>query len=702
MRRTALLLALIARALFAQEAAPAVAVSGASAGGDAFDYYALQRVARISDPRLSPDGARIAFVVGKVSLSANAVESNIWVTSSDGGTATQITFDGDTNSRPRWSPDSSRLAYISNRSGSSQIWTMNADGSGAKQLTELSTEADGVLFSPDGERLVYLSRVFPACAADDACNARRLEEAENDPVKARIFERLLYRHWTAWDDGRRSHLFSLSLAGEAEPIDLTPGTLDVPPFSLGGPDGYDISPDGQEVCYELKAGLEQERSTNIDLWTVPIQGGRPTQVTRNPAADVSPAYSPDGRFLAYRAQERPGYESDRFRLFIQDRSSGEAVPLTDTLDRWVTSLAWSPDSTRLFFTAEDRGRQPIYTVRASGGPTQVAVYGDAHHDDVQLRPDGKSMIYSASSGSRPVEIYRAFSGGGQPERLTHINDQLLDRYKLDALEEVSYLGRDGAALSGFVAKPPNFNLESRYPLLVLIHGGPQGAWGEDWSYRWNPQVFAAAGFVVFMPNPRGSTGYGQAFTDAVRSDWGGKAFDDIIAGVDSMLARPYVDATRVAAAGASYGGYMIDWMLGHTDRFNALVSHDGVYDLKSFFGSTEELWFPLWDLEGPPWDRQEQYEKWSPSSYVKNFKTPTLVVHGQLDYRVPVTQGMQLFTALQMRDVPSKFLYFPDEGHWVTKPRNSILWHQTVIEWLQRWTKPGATAAPAANAASRP
>ncbi len=698
MRRALLTLAFAAASAYAQEVSPA-----GPAGGEAFDYWALQRVARISDPRLSPDGRAVAFAVERVSLAENAKQQQIWVLPSEGGEARQITFDGDSNTRPRWSPDSDRLAFVSNRSGSSQIWIMDASGANPRQLTELSTEADGVLFANDGEHLVFRSRVFPGCAADDACNARRLEEAESEPVKARLFDSLLYRHWDSWDDGRRGHLFSFDLSEpDAEPIDLTPGDLDAPPFSLGGPDGYAISPDGQEVCFELKAAENAARSTNVDLWTVSIEGGSRQQITRNPAADVSPAYSPDGRFLAYRAQERPDYESDRFRLFIYDRRNRDSAPLTDTLDRWVTSLVWSPDSTRLFFTAEDRGRQPIYTVRANGGPTQAVVYGDASHDDVQLPPDGRSMIYSASSGSRPTEIYRAQAAGGPPEKLTRINDDLLARFELDAFEEVTYLGPDGTSLSGFVVKPPNFDMEARYPLLTLIHGGPQGAWGEAWNYRWNAQVFAAAGFVVFMPNPRGSTGYGQAFTDAIRSDWGGKVFDDILAGVDAMLARPYVDPTRVVAAGASYGGYMVNWMLGHTDRFSALVSHAGVYDLDSFFGATEELWFPLWDLEGPPWERKEVYERFSPGSYVENFKTPTLVVHGQKDYRVPVTQGMQLFTALQMRGVPSEFLYFPDEGHWITSPRNSVHWHRTVIDWLQRWTAaPAEATASEAAAAAR-
>ena len=676
------------RALFILLSAAALAAQTPSpAAKKPFDVYALQQVARISDPQLSPDGFTVAFVVQRVFLSENRTEKQIFVVSTDGSQPSRrITFDGKSNTRPRWSPDSERIAYVSDRSGSSQIWMMSADGSASRQMTKLSTEADGVLYSPAGDRLIFTSRVYPQCGARDDCNARRLEAAKNDPAQPRLIDSLLYRRWETWNDGRVSHLLSLDLSGqEADPVDLTPGDVDVPPFSLGGPDGYAISPDGLEVCFERKSGEDPARSTNTDLWTVPASGGQERLITSNPAADGGPVYAPDGAYIAYRAQERPGYESDRWSLFLHERSSGSQAPLTARLDRWVTGYAWSKDSSRIFFTAEDRGREPIYTVRATGGAAQIAVYGNASHSDVQLLPDGESMIYAATSAAHPTEIYRAFSAGGEPRRLTQLNDDLLAEYELNALEEVKYAGADGRQVSGFLLKPPNFSMENRYPLLTLIHGGPQGAWGEAWSYRWNPQVFAAAGFVVFLPNPRGSTGYGQSFTDEIRGDWGGKPFDDIIAGVDHVIARPYVDATRLAAAGASYGGYMVNWILGRTNRFRALISHAGVYDLPSFFGATEELWFPLWDFQGTPWDNPDGYLRWSPSQNAAKFRTPTLVIHGEKDYRVPLAQGMQLFTALQTQGVPSQLLVFPDEGHWVLKPANSVYWHRTVINWLTEW-----------------
>ena len=649
-----------------------------------FDVWALHRLARISDPQLSPDGSTVAFVVTKAYISDNAKEKHIYTISVDGGSEQRITFGGKQNERPRWSPGSNQIAFISDRSGSSQVWLMDSDGSRARQVTDLATEAAGVLFSGDGEHLLFTSRVFPECGAVNACNAEKLRVQEEGPIKAQIFDRLLYRHWDTWNDGRRTHLLVAGIDGD-EVRDLTPGPYDVPPFSLGGPDGYDVSPDGFEVCFTMAATRSPATETNSEIYVVPIEGGEPVMITSNPAVDTSPLYSPNGRYIAYRAQSRPNYESDRFTLMVYDRTTGDTANVTETSDRWVTSIAWSPDSSRLFFTAEDRGREPIYTVPAAGGGIRPVVFGDATHGDVQLTPDGKSIIYSGHSGSHPTEIFRGFSTGGRPHQLTHLNDEILAEHQITPLEQISYEAGDGTQIHGFVVKPPGFDYEKKYPLLLLVHGGPQGAWGESWSYRWNAQVFAGAGFVVFMPNPRGSTGYGQAFIDAINGDWGGMVYDDIMAGVDYFLKQPYVDNQKLVAAGASYGGYMVNWMLGHTSRFRALVSHAGVFDLRSMFGSTEELWFPLWEFSGPPWDNPEMYARWSPSNFVQNFKTPTLVVHGKNDYRVPVSQAMQLFSALQLRDVPSRFLYFPDEGHWILKPRNSVHWYETVIDWLQQW-----------------
>jgi dipeptidyl aminopeptidase/acylaminoacyl peptidase len=562
---------------------------------------------------------------------------------------------------------------------------MNADGGNPTQVTRLSTEAGGVLFSPDGKNLVFTSEVYPDCP-DDACNKAKLDAEAASKVKARIYTSLLYRRWNQWQGKRRTHLMVTSMAGSV-PRDLTPGNRDVPPFSLGGPDDYAISPDGNEVCYVSNPDENPATSTNTEMFVVPIGGGPAVKVTINPGADNSPQYSPDGKYLAYRAQFRPGYESDRWRLLLLERASGRVINLTENIDRWVNSFAWSPDSQKLFFTTEDRGRQSIQFLPVTGGAARIAVSGDSHLDDMQLTPDGKTMIYTEQNGARPVEIFKAGSGGGSAEALTRLNDALLERYQLSALEEFWVEGAEKARVQGFVVKPPDFNPNRKYPALVLIHGGPQGSWGESWSYRWNAQVFAGAGYVVVMPNIRGSVGFGQKFTDEINGDWGGRAYDDLMAATDYAARLPYVNPDRLAAAGGSYGGYMANWVLGHTQRFKALVSHDGVFDLRSQTLETEELWFPIWEFSGMPWNSFDLYARWSPSLFVKEFRTPTLVIHGELDYRVPAGQGIQLFTALQLQKIPSKLLLFPDEGHWVLKPQNSLLWYKTFIEWIDSWVK---------------
>jgi len=652
-----------------------------------FDANALLELKRISDPQISPDGKLAAFTVQTVDVAANKKPSQIWTVPLEGGAPRQITRDGEANQRPRWSPDSRRIAYVSDRGGSSQIWLMDADGSNARQVTNLATEAGGVLFSPDSKSLLFTSEVYPECGADDACNKKNLDAEKNSKVRARIYTELLYRHWTAWQGKRRSHLLVVPVAGGA-PRDLTPGAREVPPFSLGGADDYDISPDGQEVCYSMNADPMPAASTNSDLYVVSIAGVQPRKITSTPGADSNPRYSPDGKYIAWRAQFRAGYESDRWRLLALERATGRVMNLTENLDRWVNSFTWAPDSTGLFFTTNDRGRQAIEVIPVAGGAVRMAASGDGELDDMQLTGNGRTMVYTQQTGVSPAEIYRGSSTGGAPVALTHLNDQTLNTYQLTPLEEFWVDGADGARVQSFMVKPYGFEAGRKYPVLLLIHGGPQGFWGHAWTYRWNAQVFAAAGYVVVMPNPRGSTGYGQKFIDEINGDWGGRPFDDIMAVADYVVtAVPYADASRMTAAGGSYGGYMVDWILGHTQRFKALVSHAGVYDLGSKFGATEELWFPLWEFGGAPWDKPETYAKWSPSNYVKDFHTPTLVVHGELDFRVPYDQGLQLFTALQMQKVPSKLLVFPDEGHWVLKPQNSLLWYKTVLDWLDSWAK---------------
>ena len=675
-----------------------------------FDVETMLKIQRIGGPALSPDGKQVAFTVVNVDFDKNSKPQQIYVVPVGSGAPRQITHDGAMNGDPRWSPDSKQIYFSSDRAGSSpngspqsgppqggpaqsgsQIWSMDADGRNPRQITKLSTEASGLVLSPDGQKIVFLSNVYPECKTglnnfDDACNQRNLDADAKSPVKARIYTSLLYRHWNQWNNRRRQHLLVANIDG-ADIKDLTPFSYDVPPFSLGGPMGYAISPDSMEVAYVANADADLATSTNSDIYAVPITGGDSKKITLNPGADEGPLYSPDGKYLAFISQFRPGYESDRFRLQVLERATGKTTNLTETLDRWVESFTWSPDSTRLFFTVEDRGRTELQMISATGGGVRSIISGASTLGDVQFTSDGRTMIYSEQSGSRPAELFRANSGGGTGVALTHLNDALLASATLTPLEEMWVDSDDKSRVHSFVIKPPDFTPSRKYPVVFLIHGGPEGAWGESWTYRWNAQVFASAGYVVIEPNPRGSTGYGQKFIDEINGDWGGRAYGDIMSVADAVAALPYVDATKMAAAGGSYGGYMIDWLLGHTTRFKAFVSHDGVFDLASETRETEELWFPLWEFRGMPGDSPDIYNRWSPSSFVKDFKTPTLVVHGELDYRVPIGQGLQLFTSLQMQKVPSKLLVFPDEGHWVLKPQNSALWYQTVLDWIGEWTK---------------
>jgi dipeptidyl aminopeptidase/acylaminoacyl peptidase len=647
-----------------------------------FDVDALMKLARVSDPQVSPDGKSVAFTVQSVDLAANNKPTSIYVVPLAGGEPVKITNAGTVNERPRWSPDSKAIAFVSDRGGSAQVWLMAPDGSEAHQVTSLSTEAGGVLYAPDGKNLVFTSNVYPDCP-DDACNKQKLDADKQSKVHARIYTSLLYRHWTEWRGSRRSHLFVVPVSGGA-PKDLTPGDRDVPPFSLGGQDDYAIAPDGSELCFVMNADPEPAVSTNSDLWVVPIAGGPAVKITSNPAADNSPAYSPNGRYLAWRAQARPGYESDRWRLTVLERATGKLTNLAAGMDRSVTGFTWSPDSAQLFFTIEDRGRQLLQMVPVHGGGARSIISGDSFVDDVQLTPDGKTVVFSEQTGARPPEIFAA-KGGGSVRALTHFNDAFLAGFALPKFEEFWVESTDATRVHSFLLKPAGFDQNKRYPVLFLIHGGPQGAWGEDWTYRWNAQVFAGAGFLVVMPNPRGSSGYGQKFTDDINADWGGKPFDDIMAVADDVAKLPYADPDKMAAAGGSYGGYMVDWILGHTQRFKALVSHAGVFDLRSMFGATEELWFPLWEFRGAPWDNPDLYAKLSPSFYARDFHTPTLVVAGELDFRVPYGQALQLYTSLQLQKVPSKLLIYPDEGHWVLKPQNSVLWYHTFLDWVKEW-----------------
>jgi dipeptidyl aminopeptidase/acylaminoacyl peptidase len=705
------------RCSFSQEASPQPANSG---GKRPFTFEDMMALKRIGEPIVSPDGKWVLFSTIDVNLQENTRKPHLWIIPAEGGEARRLTNNQSNEDRGRFSPDGKRLIYVSNGGGSSQIWLADFDSATgtvtgtAHQLTSISTEADGSIWSPDGKNILFISEVYPECP-DDACNKSKDEALAKSKVKAMTFNRLFYRHWSSYTKFKRSHLFVVSADG-GTPKDITPGDHDVPPFNLGGQDLYAISPDGQEVAYTSNIDEVEATSTNNEVFVVPIAGGTAKKISSSPGSDSTPLYSPDGKYLAYRSQARAGYESDRFRLLLFDRQSGQTRDLTPNFDRWVGSFVWKPDSSAIYFSSEDKGEAPIYVVGLNGEPER-AIGG--HNDDLGISKDGRTLFFTRMSATVPNEIYkfdlkklqpcievdaRVSRKGEKPAsgvcspaetknlqvatQLTHINDAVLSQVSMQPLESFWFKGANNTQVQGFVIKPPKFNSNSKYPVKFLIHGGPQGAWGDSWSYRWNAELFAANGYVVVMINPRGSTGYGQKFIDEINGDWGGKPYVDLMRGLDYVeKTYPYIDKDRECALGASYGGYMINWILGHTNRFKCLVSHDGMFNTESAWGSTEELWFNEWEFKGTPWTNRELYRKWSPHLSAPQFKTPTLVVHGQLDYRLDVSEGFQLFTTLQRLKVPSRMLYFPDEGHWVLKPQNSQLWYKTVNDWVDTYTK---------------
>jgi dipeptidyl aminopeptidase/acylaminoacyl peptidase len=649
----------------------------------------LIKMHRIGEPQVSPDGKWVAYTVSTPDMDANRGASNIWIVATTGGAELQLTQSGH-DSSPVWSPDGKTLAFLSSRSGDSQVYLLSMDGGEAHALTKLSTGADIVKWSPDGKTIAFTSSVYPDCKDDD-CNSKRDAEKEKSKVKAHVAEHLLYRHWTHWNEGKRAHLFVVPADGSAAPRDLTAGAeFDVPPDERGGPGDIDFSPDSQEICFTTVTDKMEAVSTNGDLFIVPVSGGEPKRITTQPGFDGNPAYSPDGKFIAYHAQLKAGYESDRWRVMLYDRQTAKNENLSEGFDRSANELAWSPDSKTIYFTAENETLQPVYAMAARAGAEPKKIIADTYNTAISFSTDGKTLVFERTSLTMPAEVFAAAGDGSNVRQLTQQNDSMLATLEMNAPETFWFDGAEGTKIQAMLIRPPKFDATKKYPLLVLLHGGPQTMWSNAWGYRWNSQVFSAAGYVTLMINRRGSTGYGQKFTDEITNDWGGKAYVDVMNGVEFTLKKyPFVDGNRMAAAGGSYGGYMADWIATHTGRFKAIVSHASVYD-KVAMWATEELWFEEHDMVGAPWTNPESYRKWSPSTYAGDlgkFKTPTLVICGERDYRVPYTQSLEFFSALQRQGVPSKLVVFPDEGHWVLKPQNSQFWYKTFLDWLATYVK---------------
>ena len=710
--------------------------------GRAMTFEDMMAMKRLGETAVSPDGKWLAYSTTTVDLDQNTKTAELFVQAIAGGAPQKLAVAEPGDGGPQFAPDGKRILFLSGRAGGQQIWLADFDAatgaaSNARKLTSISTEADNALWSPDGRSVVFTSSVYPDCPAITAgdggvgekCNADRDAAQEASKVKAQIFTHLLYRHWNHFTGDKRSHLFIASVETGAL-RDLTPNDLhDVPPFSLGGGGGFAFSPDSKELAFTENLDPEPAISTNADIFTLDVTNtaARPVKVSTSLGGDFSPAYSPDGKYLAWRSQDRPGYESDKFRLVLYDRAAKTITDLMPKMDNWVDEFAWAPDAKTIYFVSGEEGYAPISEVSVADGKTYAwqamgddpagSVQTHGEYGDLHVLPDGETLVAARMSASQPGEVVKAgvsqsvvdlgplrkpymaiVRAGGQPlpmqyVQVTHLNDALLAQLDMERMESFWFTAEDGTRLQGFLIRPPGFDPAKKYPLKFLIHGGPQGDFGDSWSYRWNAELFAANGYVVAMINFRGSTGYGQVVVDGVNGDWGGKPFTDLMQGLDYAEQHyPFIDKNRECALGASYGGFMANWVLGHTDRFKCIVSHDGMYNAESAFGSTEEDWFNTWEFKGHPWDyygkpdAENPFRKWAPMLSATHFKTPTLVVHGQLDYRLDVSEGFQLFDTLQLLKVPSKMLYFPDEGHWVLKPQNSRLWWKTVNDWVDQWT----------------
>ena len=653
------------------------------------DLIALDRV---SDPQVSPDGEKVVYVVRTTDVAGDRGRTGLWMTSvAGGGAPIAVAEDDAADFSPRWSVAGDEIFFLSRRSGSTQIWSVGQNGGAAKQRSDLPVDVTGFILSPDGERIAITADVFPACG-DLSCTAERLAAEEERKSSGMVFDKLFVRHWDQWKVGLRSHLFVAPLAGEGGKIgaavDLTPGLdADVPSKPFGGVEEVSFSPDGQRLVYAARvAGAGEPWSTNFDLYEVPVGGGDAVNLTAdNPAWDTLPVFSPDGQSLAYLAMTRPGFEADRFRIMLRSLPGGETREVAPDWDRSPRGLLFSADGKTLYAAADDLGQHPLFAIDVATGAVKQ-VLGDGYVSSPQLA--GAKIVVARDDLRAPADLYSVAAEGGEPTAITSINGDKVGHLKMGETTQFEFAGWKGETVRGWLIKPVDFDPAKTYPLAFLIHGGPQGSFGDHFHYRWNPQVYAGAGYVAVMIDFHGSTGYGQAFTDSISDDWGGKPLEDLKKGMKHIEgAYPFVDTSNACALGASYGGFMINWIAGQwSDGFRCLVNHDGVFDNRMMYYATEELWFSEWEHGGPYWEKVKAHERDNPVNYVDRWKTPMLVIHGSLDYRIPETQGIGAFTALQRRGVPSRLVVFPDENHWVLSPANSLQWHDEVLGWLGTYT----------------
>ncbi|HEY6035246.1 MAG TPA: S9 family peptidase [Kofleriaceae bacterium] len=677
MQRTSLLAMLVVAGTGVAAAAPK--------GLTIQDMLAMQRV---GEPHVSPDGTRVAFAVRDTDYDANRGRFDIYIAKVDGSGVERVTTSAENDTDPAWSPDGRWLYFLSSRSGSSQVWRIALAGGEAEQVTKLAVDVNGFTIFPDGKRLALTADVYPD-AKSFADSAKRDEDKAKSKVKAKVYTELFFRHWDTWEDGKYSHLFVWTPERPEGGLDLTPGqATDTPVKPFDGMEDVSISPDGRTIAYLARVGgREQAWTTNTDVFLVATDGrSRAIDVTTaNKAYDFLPTFSPDGRSLALTMMTRPGFEADRTRLAIIDMATKLLRVVTEAWDRSVSAIEWAKDGRTIYTTTDNVGNHSVFAIDVASGKEKLLL-DKGTNENPKLA--GDKLVIARDTLKQPAELFTIKLDGSGLTQITHFNDARVKNIQWGDYEQYSFKGAKGDTVHGFVVKPAGWVPGQKYPVAFLIHGGPQGSFGDHFHYRWNPEVFAGHGYGVVMVDFHGSTGYGQAFTDAISNDWGGAPYDDLMMGLDAALAKyTWLDGKRAAALGASYGGYMINWINGKTDRFKALVCHDGNNDERSAYLATEELWFPEWEHGGTPWEKPEGYAKNEPFDLIKNWKTPTLVVHGGLDYRIPDTAGMGTFTALQRKGIASRFLYFPDENHWVQKPQNSKLWHDEVFAWIDRYTK---------------
>jgi dipeptidyl aminopeptidase/acylaminoacyl peptidase len=647
----------------------------------AFTIADLYRIKNVSAPAISPDGSLITFTLSESDLSKGKTKTDIYVMKPDGTDIKDITSKDKNDYNPAWSADSKSIYFISDKTGTPELFYYSFADDSASQITNISTGVDDPVISPNGEFVAFSTDIYPECGADDNCNRITDSAASNGPIQAYVADHLLFRHWTDYSSGKYTHIFIYDLKNKTYK-DLTPGKFTSPTFMLGGGIGYNFSSDGKELCYVSNHEQHPESTTNADLWIVPVIGGYAVNITaENKAWDGNPIYSPDGKYIAYRTQKIPNYESDKFRIALFDRTTKETKIITESFDNWITDFVWNYDSKTIYFTGDVKGYSPIYKIDiASNKITEMT--GQKSVLGFDISPNGKFIYYMARAVDNPGEIYLLNLTNDLAMQLTEFNKKFLEEVDVRPAEKMWVKGAGGKNVEVFIVKPHNFDPNKKYPLILNVHGGPQGQWMD--SFRGDWQVYPGSGYVVAFPNPHGSTGYGQEYTAEISTDWGGLVFDDLMKITDTLETLPYVDKNRMGAMGWSYGGYMMNWFQAKTKRFKCLASMMGLFNLTSMWGATEELWFPNWDLKGQPWN-SELYSKWSPSNYVKDFSTPTLIITGEKDYRVPYTQGLEYFSTLQTLGIDSRLIIFKNDGHWPSNVKSMPLYYDAHLDWFHKY-----------------